>query len=87
MYEVALIPPVQVAVNDVSLRVFIDTTGVVGGKINVVALTEVELVDVLYTLFTPVIIKEYAVAGESPVKVAVLPSTVGVTVTVFSVYV
>jgi len=89
VYDVALIPPVQVAVNEVSLRVFIETIGVVGGKINVVALTEVELVDVLYTEFTAVTTKVYAVAAESPVKVAVLPDTlsVGVTATVFSVYV
>ena len=89
VYDVALVPPVQVAVNEVSLMVFTETIGVVGGKINVVALTDVELVDVLYTEFTAVTTKVYAVAAESPVKVAVLPDTlsVGVTAIVFSVYV
>ena len=89
VYEVALVPPVQVAVNEVSLMVFTETIGVVGGKINVVALTDVELFDVLYTEFTAVTTKVYAVAAESPVKVAVLPDTlsVGVTAIVFSVYV
>lgn len=85
VYDVALIPPVQVALNDVSLMVFIDTIGAVGGKIKVVALTEVA--DVLPTVFTAVTTKEYVVSGERDVNVAVLPSTIGVIGTVFSVYV
>jgi hypothetical protein len=83
VYDVALIAPVQVTLNEVSLSVFIDKIGTVGGKINVVALTE--LADILPVVFTAVTTKEYVVSGERDVKVAVLPTTLGVIGTVFSV--
>jgi hypothetical protein len=90
VYEVALVPPVQVAVKEVSLKSVIVTTGAVGGKIKVVALTLVETADVLCILFNAVTNKEYDVSGKSPVKVAVLPDTLsveGTVVTLFSLYV
>jgi len=85
VYDVALVPPVQVAVNEVSLKDVIEIIGVVGGKIKVFALTDVD--DTLFVIFTAVITKEYVVSGERDVKVAVLPTTLGVTVRVFNVYV
>jgi hypothetical protein len=85
VYEVALKAPVQVAVNELSLRLVIVITGAVGGKIKVLVLTVDEAADVLYIEFTAVTTKKYAVSGESPVKVAVFPTTLGVKETVFSV--
>jgi hypothetical protein len=85
VYEVALKAPVQVAVNEVSLRLVIVTSGAVGAKGKVVILTELD--DILSVAFIAVITKEYTVSGKSPVKFAVLPATLGVAETVFSVYV
>jgi hypothetical protein len=85
VYEVALKAPVQVAVNEVSLKLVIVTSGAVGAKGKVVILTELD--DILSVAFIAVITKEYTVSGKSPVKFAVVPDTLGVAETVFSVYV